>query len=314
MTVVVGRLCGVVRVSGQSRVAGVRWGMSVAVDVREKWRLVGFSLLHLCVDGAGFESTLTARMAMLLSGLPYADLNMAVLWGGGAGDAGGAGGAGDFGGDLEWMRVRSEFRRVPCLVLAAGSVGAGGAGAACELAGLVAAGEIPLMRLACGGAGESGDGSVFSGDCGLAESDAEVVSANAVTGAAFGLPLAAVNAVFGGVLSCQPGLRVYVVRHEGLVVSGLRVSRIGETAVIWCMATAAAQQRRGFGRRVLSAAIAAERATGATEFLLLATPAGQPLYRSVGFEVVAVASGWLQGGEFALGEGVSGEGVSVLHE
>jgi ribosomal protein S18 acetylase RimI-like enzyme len=273
--------------------------MSVAVDVREKWRLVGFSLLHLCVDGAGFESTLTARMAMLLSGLPYADLNMAVLWGGG---------------DLEWMRVRSEFRRVPCLVLAAGSVGAGGAGAACELAGLVAAGEIPLMRLACGGAGESGDGSVFSGDCGLAESDAEVVSANAVTGAAFGLPLAAVNAVFGGVLSCQPGLRVYVVRHEGLVVSGLRVSRIGETAVIWCMATAAAQQRRGFGRRVLSAAIAAERATGASEFLLLATPAGQPLYRSVGFEVVAVASGWLQGGEFALGEGVSGEGVSVLHE
>lgn len=120
MTVVVGRLCGVVRVSGQSRVAGVRWGMSVAVDVCEKWRLVGFSLLHLCVDGVGFESTLTARMAMLLSGLPYADLNMAVLWGGGAGDAGGAG---DFGGDLEWMRVRSEFRRVPCLVLAAGSVG-----------------------------------------------------------------------------------------------------------------------------------------------------------------------------------------------
>ena len=120
MTVVVGRLCGVVRVSGQSRVAGVRWGMSVAVDVREKWRLVGFSLLHLCVEGAGFESTLTARMAMLLSGLRYADLNMAVLWGGGAG---GAGGVGDFGGDLEWMRVRSEFRRVPCLVLAAGSVG-----------------------------------------------------------------------------------------------------------------------------------------------------------------------------------------------
>jgi len=51
------------------------------------------------------------------------------------------------------------------------------------------------------------EGSVFSGDCGLAESDAEVVGANAVASVAFGLPLDAVNAVFGGALSCQPGLR-----------------------------------------------------------------------------------------------------------
>ena len=55
----------------------------------------------------------------------------------------------------------------------------------------------------------------------------------------------------------QPGLQVHVARQEGVVVSGLRVSRIGETAVIWCMATAAARQRSGFGRRLLSAAIAA---------------------------------------------------------
>ena len=94
--------------------------MSPAVDVREKWRLAGFSLLHLCMDAAVFESTLTERMAMLLSGLPYADLNLAVLWGGGK-----AGGD-DFGEDLEWVRLRSEFRRVPCLVLAADGSAAGG--------------------------------------------------------------------------------------------------------------------------------------------------------------------------------------------
>gem|GEM_PF-613641 len=56
-------------------------------------------------------------------------------------------------------------------------------------------------------AGMPVEGSVFSGDCGLAESDAEVVGANAVARVAFGLPLDAVNAVFGGALSCQPGLR-----------------------------------------------------------------------------------------------------------
>lgn len=287
--------------------------MSPAVDVREKWRLAGFSLLHLCMDAAVFESTLTERMAMLLSGLPYADLNLAVLWGGG--QAGG----GDFGGELEWVRLRSEFRRVPCLVLAAdggvdGGVSAGGAGAECERAGLVAAGEIPLMRLDVSGAGDGCVSDVVLRDCGLAENDAEVECANAVTGAAFGLPLGAVGAVFGGVLSRQPGLRVYVARHEGEVVSGLRVSRIGETAVIWCMATASGRQRNGFGRRVLSAAIAGERAAGATEFLLLATPAGQPLYRSVGFGVISVASAWLLFGEFAAGEGVAGEGVAELHE
>lgn len=305
------------RVSEQSRVAGVGCGMSPAVDVREKWRLAGFSLLHLCMDAAVFESTLTERMALLLSGLPYADLNLAVLWGGG--QAGG----GDFGGELEWVRLRSEFRRVPCLVLAAdggadGGVSADGGGVECERGGLLAAGEIPLMRLDVSGAGDGCVSDVVSdvvlGDCGLAESDAEVECANAVTGAAFGLPLRAVGAVFGGVLSRQPGLRVYVARHEGEVVSGLRVSRIGETAVIWCMATAAGRQRNGFGRRVLSAAIAAERAAGATEFLLLATPAGQPLYRSVGFGVISVASAWLLGGEFAAGEGVAGEGVAELHE
>jgi len=285
----------VLRVSEQSRVAGLGCGMSPAVDVREKWRLAGFSLLHLCVDAAVFESTLTERMAMLLSGLPYADLNLAVLWGGG--HAGG----GDFGGELEWVRLRSGFRRVPCLVLAAdGGVSAGGGGVECERAGLVAAGEIPLMRLDVSGAG---DGCVsglvsglVSGDCGLAESDAEVECANAVTGAAFGLPPGAVGAVFGGVLSRQPGLRVYVARHEGEVVSGLRVSRIGETAVIWCMATAAGRQRNGFGRRVLSAAIAGERAAGATEFLLLAISGGSATVSRCGiwcdFGGFGVVAGW----------------------
>lgn len=262
-------------------------------DELEGWRLAGFSLLHLCVEGAAFESRLTPGMSLLMSGLPYADLNMAIVWG----SAGGGGAGGGAGGDIAWVCERSESLRAPCLILTPG--GESGAGRDCEGAGLVGVGEIPLMRLVGGGAvvGETG------GACGLVECDGEVMSANEVTGAAFGLPVEAVGRVFGERVPSQPGLRVYVARHEGRVVSGLRISRIGEVAMIWCMATAVDQLRRGFGRRLLAAAISAERAAGAAEFLLLATPAGQPLYRSVGFEVISVASAWLQGGSFAVGGG-----------
>ena len=259
-------------------------------EVLERWRLAGFSLVHLCMGAVAFESRLTQRMGLFLSGLPYADLNMAILWG--------AEGGGE---DLAWVVARSESLRVPCLILTpeAGSGAGSGAGGVCRSVGLVAAGVIPLMRLVGGDLVESESGGV----CGLAENDGEVLVANGVTAAAFGLPLDAVGRVFGSSVPRQPGLRVYVARYEGSVVSGLRVSRIGEVAVIWCMATGVGSQRRGFGRRLLSTAIAAERAAGATEFLLLATEVGQPLYRSVGFEVISEASAWVQGASYGVGEG-----------
>ena len=77
------------------------------------------------------------------------------------------------------------------------------------------------------------------------------------------------------------------------VVSSLRISRIGSTAVIWCMATSPDSQRQGIGPQLLQTAITSERQTGADNFLWLATPAGMRLYEKLEFITLGEASAFL---------------------
>jgi len=68
-----------------------------------------------------------------------------------------------------------------------------------------------------------------------------------------------------------------------------------DTAGIWSMATDSRRQRSGIGRRLLSTAWAQARTQGARRFFLGATPAGDRLYKSMGFATRVVTTVWAAG-------------------
>jgi len=69
-------------------------------------------------------------------------------------------------------------------------------------------------------------------------------------------------------------------------VSTVWISRSGSTIGVMEMMTPKEFQGRGAGRAVLTTALAATWTTAPSQALLLATPAGRPLYESVGFESI----------------------------
>lgn len=73
---------------------------------------------------------------------------------------------------------------------------------------------------------------------------------------------------------------------NGAMVSCLGTSIVDDIAVVWSMATPAADRRRGYGRRLLLGALAKCRAQGATTCLLLSSDRGRDFYVSVGFETL----------------------------
>jgi GNAT superfamily N-acetyltransferase len=69
----------------------------------------------------------------------------------------------------------------------------------------------------------------------------------------------------------------------GELQSCLALVRVRETVAVWSMATAAAVQGQGYGRRALEAALIAATAAGAERVVLYASPAGEPFYRRLSF-------------------------------
>jgi hypothetical protein len=65
---------------------------------------------------------------------------------------------------------------------------------------------------------------------------------------------------------------------------------------VFAMMTPVRHRRRGAGRAVLTAALAATWGEGTTGALLWSSPLGRPLYESVGFRVVEECAIWVLGG------------------
>lgn len=78
----------------------------------------------------------------------------------------------------------------------------------------------------------------------------------------------------------------YMATAANRSMSTVTVSGTGEIVGIWSMATPPDLQRRGAGKAALLGAMARSVEKGAHTFYLIATPAGKPLYDSVGFRTV----------------------------
>jgi len=160
---------------------------------------------------------------------------------------------------------------------------------ASEALGIVPAGEVPLM--------------VLRPDATLSlETTLDVVrgvtpelrrSAVELVAESFELPFDSAFRMLGNEPKEPDLFELYVALQNKAAVSTVTVVPHGATASIWNMATPPARQHQGFGRIVLSTAIEAMRARGAQRFLLFASPAGQPLYRKLGFEALCSYGLWI---------------------
>ena len=90
-----------------------------------------------------------------------------------------------------------------------------------------------------------------------------------------------------------PGADAWLLREPGgRAVSALVATADPDLLGLWSMATAPAEQRRGHGRRLLCAVLGNYALEGATSVCVVATPAGERLYRSVGFETAEPLRVW----------------------
>lgn len=70
---------------------------------------------------------------------------------------------------------------------------------------------------------------------------------------------------------------------DGRLVSGLLTAVVGESVCLWSMATAPTEHRRGHGYRLLSTVLNRLHDEGARRAVLIATRAGERLYRRIGY-------------------------------
>ena len=89
----------------------------------------------------------------------------------------------------------------------------------------------------------------------------------------------------------EPAMRLFVATSDSLDSTCLTYTS-GPTTYIFIMATEPARQRRGAGWAVLERAMDAATGAGATGFYLMASSAGQPLYRALGFATFVEPEFW----------------------
>jgi GNAT superfamily N-acetyltransferase len=78
-------------------------------------------------------------------------------------------------------------------------------------------------------------------------------------------------------------MTAWVLENDGAGVSSVTTCRVDDAMTIWSMVTPQQYGRQGFGRALLADAMARASSDGIQMGLLLATPAGKPLYDATGW-------------------------------
>ena len=232
----------------------------------------------------GYVENAEARFApgalLGITGGPTADFNMALL------DAGADGEAllGEFVDQAKKAGVSAVFM----LSSACGSRLASMA----KKKGLVEVGTAPLMALTVGGPLPQTDGFVVQ----RVTDEKSLASVADLVAAAFALDREWVGRTFcSNALLPAQSVEFFLASKEGEPYSAVTTTAGGADVGIWSMATSPSRQRQGAGRAALVAAIEHHRGLGATTFYLIATPAGKPLYDSIGFKTVDEFPMWVTG-------------------
>lgn len=90
-----------------------------------------------------------------------------------------------------------------------------------------------------------------------------------------------------------PGLDAWVLVQDGIAVTGAYTYRHGGDCGVYAVGTRPEWRRRGLARALVHHALAAARDHGAYTASLQSTPAGQPLYESLGFRAAGRYEEWV---------------------
>jgi GNAT superfamily N-acetyltransferase len=200
-------------------------------------------------------------------------------------------------GDLERSLAELSALRRPAIVMVAGAA-LGGVSLLAD-AGWVCIGSDPFMRLALDGPGDGGvpgaGGTPSGGAAGTAAprllDSAGVRQLRSVIEHTFAVPSELAEVALPGSAAQDapehdPAFEAWGLYEGGVLASGTGLVRTGTSVCVWSMATPPELQGRGYGRRLLSGALRAAAAGGASQCLLIASPAGERLYRALGFDLL----------------------------
>ena len=243
-------------------------------------RLTTEALTSFLGQAENFEAVLYPGCDLTLCNEPVADLNYLVA-GSGASDSESFG---------EACRMCLD-RQQPFLAIIFPEAGDGVKEVAAA-AGLVHVVDFPMMVLDDVALEPAGNEVV---EVRLAASADDMRESGRVVSAAFHMPEESVHRVLPPAVIDSPGLDVFLASIDGRVVGSVALTHQGDTTGVWAMASDPEQQGQGIGRRLLSTAIAETRSRGVKRFYLGATPAGLPLYESLGFKTQVVTQVWAFG-------------------
>ncbi|GAA4975100.1 hypothetical protein GCM10025331_81920 [Actinoplanes utahensis] len=153
--------------------------------------------------------------------------------------------------------------------------------------GAVAKPRYPILNRPCGPAGDPGEGELELSTAGDLTELREFLDC---AGSVYGFDPALLGPMVHAGAFDDPALRFHLGRVGGRVVAISLGVRHEDTVGIYFVGVREDHRRRGFGRLVTEHAIGAE--PDATTAVLQATPAGLPVYRDMGFTIVAEYRYW----------------------
>ncbi len=245
------------------------------------WRMYGrHAAIHLRAGPARFTAHGEASF-IVLSGAPHVDMNQAALFSG-ATDA-----------DAVAIAEAATSHAVPCLLAVSASLRDGSSVRAAlaragflkarEPEGLYRSGRLPAIRE-----------SPF--DVRRVRSADDHAAMRRVFETAHGYTDDATLAMGGAALLAGPDVAAYLAWDGDTAIAGVYVTRVEGTLGVFDMNTDPAHRRRGAAATLLTRALAQDGDdAGSAEVLLWSTPAGRPLYESLGFVKVDDVEAWTLG-------------------
>lgn len=254
---------------------------ALAMDLAALWRTYGrHAAIELRAGPAPFAAGGDAWF-LVFSGAPHVDMNQAALF------------AGATVSDAQAIAEAATSHAVPCLLAVSASLRNGfpvrdalaGSGfvRAREPEGLYRAAGLPAVRE-----------SPF--DVRRVRSADDHTAMRRVYDTAHGYADEATLAMGGPALLDGPDVAAYLAWDGDTPIAGVYLTRVEGTLGVFDMNTDPAHRRRGAAAAVLTRALAESSAdTGSEEVLLWSTPAGRPLYESLGFTKVDDVEAWTLG-------------------
>jgi len=130
----------------------------------------------------------------------------------------------------------------------------------------------------------------YGGEVRQGVSGEDGASASELVAASFEVDPAGNRLLMAGMLD-QPAMRLFTATSDTLDSVYIDYTS-GPVTYVHILATAPDRQRRGSGRAVMTHAMELAIASGTDRFFLMASSAGQPLYRALGFETIELPEFW----------------------